>query len=286
MLERLEPRKLLHSSSLDDGVLRITDDDGADDRMLFTQTGDGFRIDFAADGEAADPETYSYDDVRYVEIRAGDGGDEVVLGNLRVPANVRGGSGGDTLSGGLDRDTLNGDDGDDSLFGHDASDRMNGGRGGDYIGGGAGLRDIADYSDRTVGVIVGLGTEYDDGSNEDDGDTSERQGDNVNTDVEVLWGGSGADRFTTDSGRSVVFQGGGGGDRLVGGSGDRLVGGSGDDYFDGGAGRDVVIGFGGDDFFSMQDAERDTIATGSGNDDGLYDEVPELDLISVDPGNV
>ena len=84
---------------------------------------------------------------------------------------------------------------------------------------------------------------------------------------------------TGGAGRNVLM-GGGGDDRLSGGAGaDVLLGGAGNDRIDGGPGRDRLSGQGGDDIIRARDATQDVISCGPGRDTVIAD---RLDRIASD----
>jgi uncharacterized repeat protein (TIGR01451 family) len=114
--------------------------------------------------------------------------------------NVLGGSGSDEIVGSTAVNTLKGGGGDDLL---------DGGLGADTLIGGGG-EDTADYVSRTNDVNVSL-----DGA-ANDGESGEN--DNVGTDVEDVFGGTGDDTLT-GSGADNLFDGGPGADELSGGGG-------------------------------------------------------------------
>jgi uncharacterized delta-60 repeat protein len=154
--------------------------------------------------------------------------------------NVIAGAGDDDLVGSSANNRLVGGDGDDMLRGMGGDDVLDGGLGRDWLRGDAGT-DTADFSSRTRGLQISLNGRF------DDGEGSER--DNVFTDVENVWGGSGGDVIVGSS-RNNRLEGRGGNDMITGGGGsDRLYGGDGDDtlyandgitdaVLDGGAGND------------------------------------------------
>lgn len=150
-----------------------------------------------------------------------------------VANRLSGLGGNDVLSGLLGNDVLDGGTGNDTFLASSTAD------GADSVVGGAGT-DTFDYRARTAAVVVTL-----DGL-ANDGATSEA--DNLRTDVEIVYGGAGADRLT----------GSGLANRLYGGNGnDVLTGGLGADYLDGGAGND---------WFYAKDGVKDTLVGGTGTD--------------------
>ena len=129
------------------------------------------------------------------------------------------------------------------------------------------MEDIADYSARSVAVMVTVG----DGA--DDGEAGEN--DDVQADVEVVRGGSAGDSLTGDDGANRL-NGRGGADFLDGSGGDdELIGKAGGDTFLGGTGVDLV------------DYDGETLAVtaapGGGADDGT---AGEGDDISPDVENI
>ena len=158
------------------------------------------------------------------------GGGEDVLEGASGDDRLEGGDGGDRLAGASGRDTLDGGG---------ADDRLDGGSSGDTLTGGDGT-DTLDYSGRTGALVV-------DGDNSgDDGESNER--DNAKPDIEIVLGGSGADKMT----------GSGAANRIYGGPGnDTLDGQAGNDFIDAGAGDDAVKGGAGGDAISGGDG-RDT----------------------------
>lgn len=196
-----------------------------------------------------------------VNLNGGDGGD--ILGvrdsGANLAATLTGGGGSDILFGGANDDNLDGGAGDDFLFGRGGDDTLDGGTGADWMSGGAG-DDSADYSDRSGDVLAGIGQIPDDGER--------GEGDNVQSDIETVIGGSGNDRFNTQFTANVTFFGNEGHDSMVGGPGA--------DTFFGGPGRDFMAGAAGDDAFFAQDNEIDTIRGGAG-DDVLGNSDPEDD---------
>lgn len=170
-------------------------------------------------------------------------------------------SGDDVLSGGLGVDRLDGGERNDTLSGGDEADTLIGGPGpiddvdgaisdADVLIGGAGA-DTADYSARTVRVVVDLDNAADDGVS--------GEGDNVRGDVENVTGGGGDDTLTGNE-TANGLSGRGGDDRLVGaGGGDLLVGSLGADSMHGGNGDDDLRGI---DLV----VGNDNLSAGSGTD--------------------
>src|SRR5262245_39561644 len=119
--------------------------------------------------------------------------------------NVLAGSGDDVLLGNASANHLDGGAG---------SDMLDGRFGADMLVGGAGF-DVADYSDRTSGVVVKLDGTPTSGNGDDGPDLSR---DEIDPDVEGAFGGSGSDTFI-GSASDNLFNGGFGADGFVGGPG-------------------------------------------------------------------
>ncbi|MCC6624027.1 MAG: calcium-binding protein [Deltaproteobacteria bacterium] len=156
----------------------------------------------------------------------------------------------DALTGSASNNLFVGGDGDDvmsGLGGNDIFDESAADSGSDTFNGGLGT-DLVDYSARTVALIVTM-----DGVDADDGESGEA--DDVEADIEDLWGGTAADDITGNALANFIdggaeddtLDGGAGNDTLFGAAGaDDLVGGLGDDLLDGGAGTDTIDCGGGD----------------------------------------
>ena len=145
--------------------------------------------------------------------------------------NVTGGSAGDSLTGNNAANVLSGGLGDDTLRGDTGNDLLNGGLGADVMFGGTGT-DTADYATRNPALNITI-----DGT-ANDGQAGEL--DNVQTDVENLIGGSGADTLSGKSGTNLLI-GGAGNDQLKGkGGNDLLLGGLGADTLTGASGLDTA----------------------------------------------
>jgi Ca2+-binding RTX toxin-like protein len=166
--------------------------------------------------------------VTQLDLETGPGADTIRVG-IALAGRLLGGPGNDKLTGGGGNDSLHGDAGADTLTG------------------GAGT-DVADYTDRTAPLTVTL----DDRAN--DGESGEL--DNVATDVESVYGGSGPDALTGGDAANAL-SGNGGNDTIDGGGNDdAMAGGDGDDTLSGGAGDDSGSG----------DSGNDTLTGGDGND--------------------
>jgi Ca2+-binding RTX toxin-like protein len=163
--------------------------------------------------------------------------------------DVVGGSGNDLLVASDDPSFIEGlwgKTGDDVLRGLGGTDTFRGGPGADVVEGGNGT-DRMFYDDHLAAVTVSL----DDVAN--DGNAAASENDNVKSDVEDVWGGSGNDQLTGDGGPNKLF-GDAGNDHLDGlGGDDELRGGEGSDFLEGGGGADLLQGDAGSDY-----AEYDT----------------------------
>jgi Ca2+-binding RTX toxin-like protein len=164
-------------------------------------------------------QTFTAADVKRLLVNAGNGNDKVNLHTVNVPSSINGGNGNDSLIGGANNDSFDG------------------GNGADLIDGGVGgTGDDVHYFTRTENLVVTL----DDVAN--DGGASDSNADNVKSNIEVVQGGSGNDRFVGSAANNALA-GNGGNDTLLAGDGnDVLLGGLGDDLLDGGFGADVLDG--------------------------------------------
>lgn len=243
-IEPLEKRRFL-DTSLSNGVLVVLGTSG-DDEVTFRQSGDDLIVQLNADDD-----TYARNQVAVILIDVGFGADSVILGNLPIRAQIKGGRGNDVISAGNGNDTIYAEGGDDYIFGGAGNDVIDPGGEKDLILGGSGARDLVDYSWRTNNLDIDIS-----GDDEDDGEAGEN--DSVLTDIEIVLGGAGDDNLADASGKRTT---------LVGGSGDdTLTGGSNNNVFDGGSGNDLAFGFGGNDLFWFEDGQGDTIHGGSGDD--------------------
>jgi Ca2+-binding RTX toxin-like protein len=216
---------------------------------------------------------FGFSQVNFIVINAGAGDDLVYVAaapnqtfaSVPVNARIQGGEGDDTLIGGDGDDDLDGGSGNNFLLGGGGNDTLTAGFGSDYLSGGNGGEDRVDYGSRSdeEPLRVGIGRVFDDGyiANEND---------NVVIDVEVVVGGAGDDVISTITNSPVSLFGQGGNDTLFGGNGS--------DFLSGGEGRDLLIGGNGSDFFTARDGTVDVIVTGSGNDNGTFDEIDEIDF--------
>jgi len=192
--------------------------------------------------------------------------------------------------------------GDDRLTGDAGDNILDGGPGADVLSGGPG-EDAADYTSRSEPLRL-----RDDGKPESGGAGDGPAGaqDTIASDVEDLWGGSGADVLTGDAGDNLL-NGGPGPDVLTGEGGEDaadysersaavvaapdgkpdsgndadgppgardtialdvedLIGSQGDDQLDGSASRNYIDGEGGNDLIDVRDRGADYADCGDGND--------------------
>ena len=248
MIHPLESRFLFHGTTLTDGLLTIHGS-GIAERFLFTVSNDTLTLTAFENGNPETPQTFAASSVRSILIYCDAGADEVNLGNFTGSAAVDGGKGNDSLTGGLGKDTLKGGAASDVIEGGDGNDVIVGGFGGDTLSGGKG-RDMVDYSERAGALVVGLG------SNPDDGEPGEN--DIAKTNFEILRGGSGNDTLRTTVSSPVT---------LIGGAGDdTLTGQGGNDALDGGTGVDRMVGNGGNDTFYAADGLIDRLYGNDGTD--------------------
>ena len=218
--------------------------------------------------------TVAANTVSQINVSCEGGNDLVVMSKgdgtnaVAVPTNVSGGNGNDTLKGGSNDDTLGGGPGNDLLVGNDGDDSLVGGLGSDNIQGGNGNDvmvgdtsstdtvgfgadnfqggpgdDTVDYSTRIDDLTITMG---DDLSN--DGGNGGAEGDNIHSDVENIFAGSGNDTIVGNASANFIA-GGAGNDSITGGDGlDKLVGGT---------GTDTVLGNAGPNLLFLSDGQKD-----------------------------
>lgn len=242
----------------------------------------------------------------------GAGDDQVYGGGSSV---VHGGPGADELNGTDGRDELYGGDGADSIVGQAGDDLIYGGDGDDLLGytanwpspppepGADDIRGGPGNDEFRTGDDGGVSLSLNDIA--DDGATGE--GDNLHSDIEIVYGGEGNDTITGGPGRDAIsgrggidtLAGGPAADAVVGGperdtvsggpGNDRLEGGSGDDRVDGGPGLDSLYGDtetcalptcpSGNDTLLARDGEKDAIQCGPGADSAQVD---FIDVVATD----
>lgn len=162
---------------------------------------------------------------------------------------ILGTDGNDTLRGTDKGESIYGQAGDDTIDAGAGNDDLDGGPGADSLHGGAGT-DSVSYSTSTP-VTVAI-----DGRG---GDGAAGEGDDVDTDVEDLFGADGDDKLAGSRSRNTID------------------GGGGDDRIDGGAGEDALLGGPGEDTISARDSTRDRIDCGPGLDTVIVD---TLDVVT------
>ena len=201
----------------------------------------------------------------------GDGGaddDEIIFDHsVRLPGNLKGGSGDDKLQGGQAGDTIGtatfgaakdviiGGEGDDEIHGGGADDQIFGNAGNDTIHGDGGVDTIAgDNGDNVQPFFLG------------------QDGEPTATEVpldqleDMIHGGTEGDIIIGEFGNDTIM-GEGGPDSISGGEGnDNLDGGSEADLIEGNAGSDMIFGQAGDDILFGQ---ADGIADGDDGDDTI-----------------
>ncbi len=156
-----------------------------------------------------------------------------------------------------------------SLYGGAGDDTFNQGAtatASETIYGGSGT-DTVSYALRSAAVTVTLGNGVSQSGSADDGAAGEA--DDLESDVEAVVGGAGADNLTAASGVAATLSGGAGDDTLTGDSAaDTLNGGAGNDTLVGKGGADILNGDAGDDIFDEEGAANggDTFNGGAGTD--------------------
>jgi Ca2+-binding RTX toxin-like protein len=182
---------------------------------------------------------------------------------------LSGGSGADLLVGGTEHDKLLGGADADLLRGNDGNDTLDGQSQGDELKGGDGT-DVADYFSRNADLNISI-----DGL-ANDGNAGEM--DNVLTDVEIVWCGTGNDSVVGSSAGDKLYgdegndtlRGAGGNDTISGESGiDVLHGDGGNDHLDGGTEGDSLYGGAGDDLMLGSSGTDVLVAIGGGTNDQL-----------------
>jgi Ca2+-binding RTX toxin-like protein len=289
MIEALELRKLLTSTLNGAGVLTIT---GTTDNDVVTMpvstileirpNGDlvptlhiKVMMNGVLDGD------FRVGLIKKVRVKLLDGNDYFSSGSSKgrkFKVFADGGAGNDTIFGGSRQDFLDGGLGDDYLNGGAKNDELASYAGSDTLVGGIG-EDIADYSERTVGLHLTVDDIANDGAPGETGMLS--------TDIETIAGGAGADFISVQlinrgtfidglNGRNTLL-GGFGDDTLFGGANPDLIRGfGGNDYLDGGKGRDKLYGDAGADIIvSGGDNIRDTIY-GVGGEDFVDDDFMDI----------
>ena len=213
------------------------------------------------------------------DVICGRGGNDVIVGGLGNDFliggdgndTIRGQDGNDSIDGGTGNDSIEGGIGTDNITAGGDNDSIDGGTGADGIDGGAG-QDTATYATRTAPVAVTVG----DGV-ANDGELGE--GDQIQSGIEVVRGGSGNDALTGDSAANTLLgnngndtlSGGDGNDTLQGGAGtNTLSGGNDNDQMDAGTASDIFQGGAGTldfvDYGARATAVTVTIGAGAADD--------------------
>jgi Ca2+-binding RTX toxin-like protein len=299
------PEARASSAGVSSGVLVVFAQPGEVNDMSVALDGSAYRVTdagavqvVAQDGCSAtvDPRTATCPAAAIASIEAGllDGDDRLIV-DAPVPANVLGYGGADTIVGGSGDDELLGMDGGDVIQGRGGNDRMlevdgernvlDGGAGSDALTGGAGPDELLGGPGDDRSLFGSEGDDLIDGGEGDDGIDAGPGPSVFQLDADVLVGGPGVDRVTygtrVEPVRVSMADGandGGPGEgddvrpdveQLSGGEGnDRLVGGPGADAIDGFGGGDEIDGGPGPDRLDggTRDAFGDTLSGGSGDD--------------------
>ena len=275
--QNLEPRTMLATIALADGVLFMRGGNGAD---VATVSVSGSNVNAAITGaESASFPVADVDSIIFAGLAGNDtftnntainsvafghAGNDTLIGgdgNDRLIAGsgndvMRGNGGNDELRGGIDgRKELSGGDGNDRLFGGTNRNEIRGGSGNDVVFGGP-----------EIDIVFG-----DDGEDElypGHGENVVRGG--AGNDLVIaglgndeIFGEDGNDRIYSSLGDDIA-DGGNGDDTIVAADGDdTLIGGTGNDYLSGGGGEDKLEGGAGDDRM-RGDGGDDQLDGGSG----------------------
>lgn len=282
MIDALEPRRLLASVSIVNGILRIEGTSG-DDSIAVARFG-------KSQGQVIDGGnvalTFDLGAVRGISFAGVNGNDLITIGRVNVKSFLNGGEGNDSLSAaqGLGNDTLIGGNGNDYLFGGEGHDILTGNAGGDTMLGGGANDLINILSDNTGDDFVSGGDGRDTVSAADYPDdvvleignaapTNVNVDDTILGDVEAIIGSGFDDEIVVVSGRSVRIDGRAGNDTISTGRGN--------DTIIGGLGTDLLSAAGGNDIFDALDAEIDTLTGGSGDDIAYADGSDILNSVTL-----
>jgi Ca2+-binding RTX toxin-like protein len=254
MIETLENRTLLTAVLSPAGVLTVNGLPGAaNDNILVSNatvgTSQFIRVQHF---NHAENQLFPASKVNLIVVNGFAGNDLLrLLPDVAKNAVLNGHDGNDILIGGKGNDRLLGGNGTDNMNGMAGNDSLDGGFGADNMFGGLGV-DSTTYASRSAGVIVTIDNVANDGQ--------VGEGDNVHTDIEVLFGGRGSDSLTGSASANRIF-GGAGNDRITGGGGsDSLLGQDGNDIFFARDGvKDFVDGGLGIDVLGSSDVGLDTI---------------------------
>ncbi len=208
------------------------------------------------------------------DILDGGDGDDVISGD-RGEDSIRGGAGNDTLSGDRDDDQLLGGDGADSLFGGTGNDLLQGGNDDDRLNGNSG-HDTLEGELGNDTLLAGSG--HDLGRGGSGADSIKGQSGH-----DTLFGGGGSDTIRGEAGNDVI-NGGDGDDSIRGGVGrDLITGGEGSDAINGEAGNDTLLGDDGDD--SMIGGSGADIVLGGDGDDRVSGSGSNADTVAGNEGD-
>jgi Ca2+-binding RTX toxin-like protein len=273
--ELLEGRVLLAATAaVVDGLLTITGTDGRDSVEINAADAPGRVVAFInRSGQV-------FDGVSRISVSGGLGNDRLTVNAaLNIPATLDGGAGGDALFGGAGDDLLLGGDGSDFISDGAGNDTVSGGHGNDSFEPGPGAdrytggdgNDVLYYFPRTADLDISLDGQANDGE--------AGEGDNVAADIDIIYGGSGNDRFVGDDGNNV-FYGGFGRNTALGLGGDDTLNGGG--LLDGGDGNDLLDSY----RFGPTNYGPTTLAGGNGDDrlvghpSDVYGPGPGLDAVN------
>ncbi len=167
----------------------------------------------------------------------------LLLAAVAVAAEIGGTAGDDALAGGPTDDEIFALAGNDRIAAGAGDDSLSGGPGADDLAGGPG-QDAVSYADHAAVVVT-----IDDLAN--DGGPMEQ--DNVQTDIEDVFGSPGPDRLEGTAGANTL-DGGAGADTLIAGGGE-----------------DSVFGGEGDDRIEARDGLADSVDCGAGSDVAVVD---------------
>ena len=194
--------------------------------------------DYFDGGSGTDTATYA---VRSVGVR-------VTVGSAGLANDGQSGEGDnvtgtiENVIGGSGNDSLTGSGGPNVVAGGLGNDSLDGGLGPDVFVGGGGT-DAVTYAPRSAAVAASIG-------GGPDGESGGLENDDIQADVEKLYGGSGAD-ILVGSPLADALYGNGGDDTVSGGVGnDTMLGNAGNDVLNGDDGNDTIDGGAGADTFN------------------------------------
>jgi Ca2+-binding RTX toxin-like protein len=218
-IESLEPRIVFDSAAIVSNVLVVLGDPVDNDLLTISRDGDDVLVQF----DDIPDQTFDANDFDAISMRGDTGADFLTLiGNIKIPTEIRGQGGSDTINTNNTLALVLGGSGDDDIKGRGI---LNGGSGADSIVGGGGRQFI--YGGPGNDSIRG-------GSGSD-----------------IVFAGTGHDTVRGDAGNDIIFgddgndllRGGDGNDKLFGIIGkDTLQGENDNDTLYGGAGADVLDG--------------------------------------------